>query len=103
METIFMSMRPCDKCFENSWEFQRVDGYVRATCRFCGHEVEWKPAPLCRHCDVKLVIHPSKFKMSKLHKAYYYTATRKCPSCKRTYLDDEFKVMNPVDNSAQNR
>lgn len=36
-----MAMRPCGKCLENNWSYQHIEGYVRATCKLCGHEVEF--------------------------------------------------------------
>jgi hypothetical protein len=43
-------MRPCEKCLENSWsyEFTRETliegskGTVTATCKHCGHEVQFQ-------------------------------------------------------------
>ena len=38
-----MSMRPCDNCLDNAWDFEKLpDGYMRATCKMCGYEVEWR-------------------------------------------------------------
>lgn len=36
-----MAMRPCEKCFENSWSFEKIEDVIRATCRLCGFEVEF--------------------------------------------------------------
>jgi hypothetical protein len=37
-----MAMRPCKKCLENRWSFEKLDtAYIRATCQGCGAEVEW--------------------------------------------------------------
>lgn len=34
-------MRPCEKCLENNWSFEIIEGFVRATCNLCGYEVEF--------------------------------------------------------------
>lgn len=35
-------MRLCQKCLENNWQFEYIDGYIIATCKMCGHEVEFE-------------------------------------------------------------
>ena len=36
-------MQPCDRCLENVWKFEHVDdGFIRAICQMCAHEVEWQ-------------------------------------------------------------
>lgn len=37
-----MAMSLCDKCFENNWKFKKIGNYIRATCQWCAHEVEFK-------------------------------------------------------------
>ena len=37
-----MAMRPCEKCYENRWKFELIDGWVKATCELCGYEVEFE-------------------------------------------------------------
>lgn len=37
-----MPMGMCDQCLENNWSFKYIEGYVRATCNLCGHEVEFQ-------------------------------------------------------------
>jgi len=35
-------MKPCNKCLENSWTFESIDGMiVNATCKLCGYEVSF--------------------------------------------------------------
>jgi len=34
-------MHPCDKCFENYWDYEKIDNYIRATCKLCSYEVEF--------------------------------------------------------------
>ena len=34
-------MYPCNKCLENFWSYEEIDGYIRATCQICGNEVEF--------------------------------------------------------------
>ena len=36
-----MTMGLCNKCLENNWEYEYIEGYIRATCSFCGYEVEF--------------------------------------------------------------
>jgi hypothetical protein len=44
-----MAMDPCSKCLENQWEFKLADAVtVQATCKLCGHEVQWSPKKLQR-------------------------------------------------------
>lgn len=38
----YMSMSMCDRCLENNWNYEFIDGWIRATCNFCGHEVEFE-------------------------------------------------------------
>lgn len=34
-------MKSCDKCLENNWSFKHIDGWIIATCEFCGNEVQF--------------------------------------------------------------
>lgn len=34
-------MRVCDKCLENNWKYDFIDGWIHATCNFCGNEIEF--------------------------------------------------------------
>lgn len=34
-------MRPCSKCFNNNWHFQKIEDVIRANCNICGYEVEF--------------------------------------------------------------
>jgi len=44
-----MAMGSCNKCLENQWTFEVLDAVtVRATCKLCGHEVQWSPKKLQR-------------------------------------------------------
>ena len=38
-----MSMRACERCLENGWDYVFIDGFVTATRKFCGAEVQWEP------------------------------------------------------------
>ena len=96
-------MRACEKCLENNWSFQFLDGLVTATCQQCGNEVIFeakkkipvdKEGDLCRHCNTPVVLKTSKFNKKKLKKAYYYTAYLQCPTCKAMYMNDRWKVVN---------
>lgn len=71
-----------------------------ATCQMCGYEVEFErknmiydggncPRP---DCGGKIYKKPSKFKESKLNKAYFFTHSLKCNKCKKIYVAEEYKV-----------
>lgn len=34
-------MSRCEKCLENNWRFEYIEEWIRATCQYCGHEVEF--------------------------------------------------------------
>ena len=95
-------MRPCDKCLENFWAFQKIDGYIRATCKNCGHEVEFqahkkdeiRQGGKCRKCGGKIALKESRFKKEKLNKPYYYNAYYRCRKCGTFFMSDKFKVIN---------
>lgn len=48
----------------------------------------------CKTCGSSLQKRLTQKKASRLTKEYYYTAYWYCPSCKKMYLDDAFKVEN---------
>lgn len=48
----------------------------------------------CKFDDTKLILKKVQPSPSQLLKKYYYTAYRLCPSCRRMYFSDEFKVLN---------
>lgn len=48
----------------------------------------------CKHCGSSLIVKQTKRTPEQLLKLYYYTAYYFCPSCKRIYHSDEFKVEN---------
>lgn len=96
-------MRPCQICLENNWSFKNEDDKsTTATCKNCGHEVNFNgkkkekfyEGALCRKCGNKIRIKESKFKPSKLKKPYYYTAYYYCDKCRTGYYSDKFKVIN---------
>lgn len=41
-------MIPCQKCLENKWHREFVDGWVTAYCLMCGYEVEFPTGKLKR-------------------------------------------------------
>lgn len=96
-------MRACDKCLENRWSYEFVDGWVKATCE-CGATKEWEakkqqPQELregapCRKDQNPIRLRQSKFKKKKLKKAYYYNAYWWCDKCRTIYYDEKFKVLN---------
>lgn len=92
-----MSMRPCDKCLENNWRFERIENVIRATCNLCGSEVEFdyrlrirkstpkiqtkKDSGKCRKCGGELVLREMK-KPSKMFRNYH-----KCLKCRTVYFN----------------
>jgi len=91
-----MAMRPCEKCTENNWKFEQIDGWVRAICEMCGHEVEFRARTIadepritevgqpCRKCSEPVIIRKAG-KKSHTYKAYFY-----CPNCKTIYFSPKF-------------
>lgn len=49
---------------------------------------------LCKHCGFDLIVKQTQRKPEQLRKQYYYTAYYFCPTCKRIYHADKFKVLN---------
>ena len=45
-------MRSCIQCLENKWNFQYIDGWIRASCINCGCEIEFeaKDGKQCKKC-----------------------------------------------------
>ena len=41
-------MRRCEQCLENVWDYEYLEGIIRATCRLCDYEVEWESKKLRR-------------------------------------------------------
>ena len=35
------NMRNCEKCLENNWQYEFIDGWIRATCQICFNQVEF--------------------------------------------------------------
>lgn len=48
----------------------------------------------CKNCGAKLIEKATKRTAEQLKKPYYYSAYYYCPSCKKLYHDEKFKVMN---------
>ena len=48
----------------------------------------------CKKCGFTLITKQTKRTPEQLLKSYYYTAYYFCPSCKRLYHDDKFKIEN---------
>ena len=101
-----MAMGICNKCLENNWKFEKLDGFwIKAICQQCGNEVEWeskklnklkieKEGDLCRKCKIPVIMHYSKFNKKKLKKAYYYNQFLQCPKCRHAYYQDKYKIIN---------
>ena len=49
---------------------------------------------VCRNCGGKLIVKSTKRTAEQLKKSYYYSAYYYCPSCKKLYHDEKFKVFN---------
>lgn len=95
-------MRPCDNCLENKWLYEKLDnGFIKATCTFCTHEVEWdtgkapvqKDGDKCRKCKTPVQLLPLKVTPKKLKNPYYYSHWLKCPKCHTTYTNEDYKVI----------
>lgn len=50
----------------------------------------------CKNCGTALIVKQTKRTPEQLKKAYYFTAYYFCPTCKRLYHDEKFKVTNAV-------
>jgi hypothetical protein len=92
-------MNPCNKCLENNWTFQKLEHpWIRATCTFCSHEVEWETKKKdgrekCK-CGNILILREAKITPKKMRKSYYYTAYKYCQKCRKIYYLEKFKVYN---------
>ena len=90
-------MRPCERCLENNWRYEKIDGWIRATCRMCDYVVEWelKPEPKytrCRKCHTKTIKRmPEK---RNPNKAFWYEYYYWCPRCHTQYMPEEAKIPN---------
>lgn len=51
--------------------------------------------PPCKNCGNILEKRATKLTPAKLKQPYYYSAYYYCPTCKKLYHDDKFKVINP--------
>ncbi|SRR5258708_2031732 len=49
---------------------------------------------ICKNCGGVLIEKQTKRTSQQLKKSYYYTAYYYCPSCKKLYHDDKFKITN---------
>ena len=115
-----MAMRHCQKCFENNWSFEKIEGVIRATCKNCTNEVEWTPkkkvlettkvkrnkdslreGSLCKKCGHKLRLREPK--KHKTKSTYYYTAYYWCDNCKGIFYSDKFKVSERATTEEENR
>jgi hypothetical protein len=109
-----MAMRPCEKCLEECWgQFERIDGWVRATCQSCGHEIEWKPfkefrpshfsqspvkiteeGQMCRRCQTPVVRRehktPPKYKAGSYYFEHWFACTDRM--CNALYMVEDAKV-----------
>lgn len=95
-------MSNCNKCFNNTWKFEKIEKIIRATCQFCDYEVEFparnevarKPKLIkkkidrykeCRKCGGKLEAKNAKVTAKKLKRNYFYSQFYRCTNCKNTY------------------
>ncbi len=49
---------------------------------------------VCKNCGTKLIEKATKKTAEQLKKPFYYSAYYFCPSCKKLYHDEKFKVLN---------
>lgn len=89
----------CNKCLENRWKFVKVNEFIRATCQYCGNEVEFEAKQeakayakdFCLKCKARLKVY-NKSRV-KPRKAYYYKGDNNflfvkiCPKCKTIWLN----------------
>lgn len=99
-----MSNKICDKCLNSDWSIKYNDGYIIMNCNICDNEIIFKAqnkvkmenvGDLCRVCKTPIVLKKSKFNQKKLAKPYYYTAYFYCQKCRRKYMSEKFKIVNP--------
>ena len=50
---------------------------------------------ICKNCGNDLIKKATQKKPGQLKQPYYYTAFYYCPSCKKLYHSEKFKVVNP--------
>src|SRR2546423_1542966 len=48
----------------------------------------------CKNCGSNLIVKQTRRTPEQLKKSYYYTAYYFCPSCKKLYHDEKFKIIN---------
>jgi len=98
-----MAMRPCGKCLENNWKFEKNDNLIIATCIMCGNEIQFEPTKRkteyidgmdCPKCTGIIHLKESPFNKKKLNKPYYYNAYYKCDKCEAMFMSDKFKIIN---------
>jgi len=103
-------MRNCEKCFENIWGFQKIEGTIIATCKLCAHEVQfsarnfktkkktdiiYRDGDICKKCNGCLRLITFSRKNDKhLTKSFYFTKAFKCDKCSKLYFEERFKVTN---------
>lgn len=49
----------------------------------------------CKNCGAPLIQKTTRRTAEQLRKPYYYTAYYYCPSCKKLYHDEKFRIVNP--------
>jgi len=88
-----MPMYACQKCGENKWKFKFIEGWVRATCEFCGHEVEFESKEKekmhegddCRKGDGGIIMVKPVKKKNSVYSAFLY-----CPVCRTIYFSPDY-------------
>lgn len=95
-------MYNCNRCLENRWSKEFIDGIIVLTCELCGNEVhisqkekkDWKEGDLCKYCKEPVVLLELKITPKKLKNSYYYTHLLRCKKCKQNYYNIKYKINN---------
>lgn len=97
-------MKPCRQCDNDDWKFEKVDGWINATCKQCGNTFSFELKEKkkveeggdCRRCGAKVELRPSRMTEAKKKKPYYFTHLLVCTNrkCHTPYLSEKYKVLN---------
>jgi hypothetical protein len=97
-------MNSCDKCLENVWSLEEIDGWMRATCEMCSNEVVFPQRNAgkkkmkstddpCRKCGGELYWKTAKLNSKRQKKNYHYCKWLKCKKCRTPYMTEESKTL----------
>jgi predicted metal-binding protein len=105
-----MPMRACDKCLNNSWEFNKLpDNWIEATCNLCGNSVQFEArskkkiesdTDRCGKCNGRLVWTKQRFlTVKRLEGAFHFCKSLRCTKCRQLWMVERFRTLqgNPCD------